>query len=310
MWKQALVLGLTAAVLSGLPSPLRSEEGCGCSPFETKQWTFDSKQALAGWTVSGDVGFDNTKSREGQQGAMRIGPGGKALIKLRDKAASGKVELWVYDDGTTPENAKAARVGPRWGLVENDATVLAAGILYTSYLGGDEGYTATLYDGKTWFDQLFWLGVNRRPPGWHKWTFDFDAEAGLQVFHNGKELSAVDPAKVDLKGFTSIAIWGDESGGGEQNIWVASASVTLGGPVKVASTGGEIDPYDDKAVPARRGRQPARHALHQGQSPTDAEARGSASAIQRIAVRHYLDLRAAGSRRALRQRRLVRAWDR
>ena len=156
------------------------------------------------------MGFDSSKGREGQRGALRIGPGGKALIKLRDKAESGKVELWVYDDGTTPENAKAARVGPRWGLLENDAKVLAAGILYNSYLGGDEGYTATLYDGKTWFNELFWLGVNRKP-GWHKWTFDFDPEAGLQVFHNGKELAAVDPAKVDLKGFTSIAIWGDQA---------------------------------------------------------------------------------------------------
>ena len=250
MWKQVLALGLSAAVVAAAPSLLRGEEECGCSPRETKQWTFDSKEALAGWTVTGDVGFDNSKSREGRRGALRIGPGGKALIKLRDKAASGKVEFWVYDDGTTPENAKAARVGPRWGLLENDSKVLAAGILYNSYLGGDEGYTATLYDGKTWFNQLFWLGVKRTPPGWHKWTFDFDPEAGLQVFHNGKELGAVDPAKVDLKGFTSIAIWGDQSGGREQNIWVSNVTATLGGPVKVVATGGQSDPYDDKAVAA------------------------------------------------------------
>ncbi|MGO9109184.1 MAG: hypothetical protein ACLP9L_08130 [Thermoguttaceae bacterium] len=250
MWKQTLAFGLTAAVLTDLPSLLLGEEQCNCSSLETKRWTFDSKEALAGWTVTGDVGFDSSRSREGQRGALRIGPGGKAIIKLRDKAESGKLELWVYDDGTTPEKAKAARVGPRWGLLENDAKVLAAGILYNSYLGGDEGYTATLYDGKTWFNQLFWLGVPRTPPAWHKWTFDFDAEAGLQVFHNGKELGAVDPAKVDLKGFTSIAIWGDESGGRAQNIWVSNASVTLGGPVKIAATGGESDPYDDKAVAA------------------------------------------------------------
>ena len=249
MWKKTLAFFLAAAVLAGLPPLLRSDDGCGCGPLETKQWTFDSKEALAGWTVTGDVGLDNTKSREGQHGALRIGPGGKALIKLRDKAESGKLELWVYDDGATPEKVKAARVGPRWGLIENDAKVLAAGILYNSYLGGDEGYTATLYDGKTWFNELFWLGVNRKP-GWHKWTFDFDPDAGLQVFHNGQELGAVDPAKVDLKGFTSIAVWGDQSGGRAQTIWVSNVSVTLGGPVKVVSTGGQADPYDDKAVAA------------------------------------------------------------
>ena len=128
--------------------------------------------------------------------------------------------------------------------------MLAAGVLYNSYLGGDEGYSATLYDGKTWFNQLFWLGVRRTPPGWHKWTFDFDPEAGLQLFHNDKELGAVDPAKVDLKGFTSIAIWGDQLGGRAQSIWVSNVTATLGGPVKVVTTGGQADPYDDKAVAA------------------------------------------------------------
>ena len=250
MARQVLAVGLLAVLLAVAPSHLRGEEECGCSSLEIKRWAFDSKEALAGWTVTGDVDFDNTKSREGQQGALRIGPGGKALIRLRDEARSGKLELWVYDDGTTPEDAKAARVGPRWGLLENDNKLLAAGILYNSYLGGNEGYTATLYDGKTWFNQLFWLGVNRTPPEWHKWTFDFDPEAGLQFFHNGKELGAVDPAVVDLKGFTSIAIWGDQSGGREQNIWVSNVAVTLGGPVKIVATGGEADPYDDDAVAA------------------------------------------------------------
>ena len=128
--------------------------------------------------------------------------------------------------------------------------MLAAGILYADYLGGDEGYTATACNAKDWFNQLFWLGVQRTPAGWHQWTFDFDPEAGLQVFHNGKELAAVDPAKVDLKGFTSIAIWGDQSGGRAQNLWVSKVTVTLGGPVKVVATGGAADPYDDKAVAA------------------------------------------------------------
>ncbi|MHB1036876.1 MAG: hypothetical protein ACYC35_18925 [Pirellulales bacterium] len=250
MFKQILGLALAAAVFAGVPARLCAEEPCNCEPLEVKQWTFDKKESLAGWTLTGDVTFDAAKTRDGKVGAMRIGPGGKALLKLRDKAASGKLELWVYDDATVPENAKASRVGPRWGLVENDNSVLAAGILYAAYLGGDEGYTATAYDGKMWFNKLFWLGVKRTPPGWRQWTFDFDPEAGLQLYQNGKELGAVDPAKVDLKGFTSIAIWGDQTEGRAQTIWVSEVSVTLGGPVKVVSTGGEADPYDDKAVAA------------------------------------------------------------
>ena len=74
MWKQLLVLGLSAAVVAAAPSLLRSEEACNCSPLETKQWTFDSKEALAGWTVTGDVGFDNSKSREGRQGRCGSAP--------------------------------------------------------------------------------------------------------------------------------------------------------------------------------------------------------------------------------------------
>ena len=188
MGKRAFTFGLILAILAGLPSPLRSEEACDCSLAGNQAVDLRQQGGAGGLDRERGRGLRQHEKLRGPAGALRIGPGGKALIKLRDKAESGKFELWVYDDGTTPENAKAARVGPRWGLLENDSTVLAAGILYNSYLGGDEGYTATLYNGKTWFNHLFWLGVNRRPPGWHKWTFDFDAEAGLQVSHNGKEL--------------------------------------------------------------------------------------------------------------------------
>jgi hypothetical protein len=110
---------------------------------------FGNSQALAGWAVTGGVTLDQQKSREGTGGSLRIGPGGKALLKLRDQDESGRVEFWVYDDGATPENPKINRPGPRWGLVQNDGRVLAVGILYASYLSGDEGYTATACDGQT-----------------------------------------------------------------------------------------------------------------------------------------------------------------
>ena len=157
--------------------------------------------------------------------------------------------MWVYDDGTTPEQVKASRVGPRWGLVQNDGKLLAAGILYASYLGGNEGYTATACDGQDWFHQLFWLGVKRTPAGWHKWTFDFDPEAGVQVLHNDQECHSVDSSKTGLQGFSGIAIWGDNGQGREQTIWVDDVSVTLGGPVKIVPAG-EANPYDEKAVAA------------------------------------------------------------
>lgn len=199
--------------------------------------TFDDKDALTGWTITGDVAIDPAKGRGGKGGALKVGPGGKAVLKLRDADESGKVDLWVYDDGSTPKDAKAHRVGPRWGLVQGDGKVLVAGILYANYLGGSEGYTASACDGKAWYSQLFWLGVNRKPAGWHQWTFNFRTEGGLQVLHNNRDVSPtrpprLDPAKVGLKGFRAIAIWGDDKKGTCQTIWVDDVSVRLGGPVK------------------------------------------------------------------------------
>ncbi len=249
MRNRRLTLSLLAVAVISLSAAARSEERAA-QAGAARKIAFNNQDSLAGWTTSGDVALDPAKQREGRGGTLRVGPGGKALLKLRDKDESGKVELWVYDDGTVPENAKAPRVGPRWGLIQNDGRVLAVGILYNSYLGGNEGYTATAYDGKTWFNELFWLGVNRTPPGWHRWTFDFDPEAGLQVYHNGKELGAVDAGKVGLQGFSSIAIWGDQRGGREQSVWVSEVRVTLGGPVKMVSTAGQGDPWDEKAVAA------------------------------------------------------------
>ncbi len=199
--------------------PRHSDDGVNrlAPQFIAGLLTFDGNEPLAGWTITGDVTIDVAKGRQGKGRSLRIGPGGKALLKLRDRDESGKVEFWLYDDGTTPEDAKAHRVGPRWGLVQSDGKLLAVGILYASYLGGNEGYTATACDGQDWFNQLFWLGVNRTPAGWHKWTFDFDPEAGLQVLHNDREVNAVDSGKTGLKGFSAFAVWGDAGQGQESD---------------------------------------------------------------------------------------------
>jgi hypothetical protein len=192
------------------------------------------------------VTIDTAKGRQPNTSSLKIPAGGKAVLKLRDKDESGKIEFWVYDDGTTPANAKASRVGPRWGLVQSDGKLLAVGILYASYLGGSEGYTATACNPGDWFKQLFWLGLKRAPAAWHKWTFDFDAEDGFQLLHNDKEVTAIKSDKIGINGFSSIAIWGDGGKGNEQAIWVADVSVSLGGPVKAEPPPSEANPYDPK----------------------------------------------------------------
>ncbi len=219
--------------------------------------SFEGPEALGGWAVTGDVVVDKAKGRREGASSLRVGPGGKAVLKLREQDASGKAEVWVYDDVATPANPKASRVGPRWGLVQGDGRLLAVGILYAGYLGGDEGYTATASDGKDWFDQLFWLGIRRAPAAWHKWTFNFDAENGLEVLHNDKEVEAVDAAKTGLKGFNAIVFWGDAGQGNGQTIWLADLGVTLGGPAKPFVAPPEADPYSESALAAEGPSRPA-----------------------------------------------------
>ena len=239
-----LVAILLAAIAVVAPAPARAQETA--APGAVSKYDFNSADALTSWTVSGNAVIDLTKDRQGAGGSLKIRPGGSALLKARAEDGSGKVDLWVFDDGSKPENAKAGRVGPRWGLVQSDGRLLAAGIIYASYLGGDEGYTASASDGKNWFDQLFWLGINRAPTGWHKWTFDFDPEAGLRLFHDDKEVGpSLD--KANLKGFAALEIWGDSGPENGQTIWVDDVSVVLGGPAHVIPAT-EFDPYDDEAV--------------------------------------------------------------
>jgi hypothetical protein len=246
MLKQILVSSLCIAAVMVLAAPVWGAQ--------TKISIFNGKEALVGWDTNGEVSIDMSKGHEGG-GSLKVGPGGMTMLKLRDEDESGKVEVWVFDDGTKPEDAKARRLGPRWGLVQSDGKVFAVGILYASYLGGDEGYTATACNGKQWFDHLFWLGVNRSGPGWHKWTFDFDPEVGLEVFHNDRQVNAVDSRKTDLKGFSGLAVWGDEQGGRSQTIWLDDFSVSLGGPVNVSPII-EADPYDEKTVAAETAQSP------------------------------------------------------
>jgi hypothetical protein len=252
MFRMIRMLSLSAMIAVSLAILIRSRNSLAATlpaGGESIKFGFDSSEPLADWTIEGDVSVDTAKGREGKGRSLKIGPGGKALLRLRERDESGKVEVWVYDDGVTPEDPKASRLGPRWGLVQSDGRLLAVGVLYAGYLGGDEGYTATACDGKRWFEQLFWLGVRRAPAGWHKWTFDFDPEVGLQVFHNDRQVNAVDSRKTGLKGFSVFAVWGDEDKGRNQTIWLADLSITLGGPVNVAPTI-EADPYDEKSSTA------------------------------------------------------------
>jgi hypothetical protein len=237
--KKVLVLGLLVAV-AGLSAPLWSQ---GAAPAtqpagEAKKYAFDSNESLAGWKITGDVSVDMAKNREGKGGSMKIGPKGKAVLKVGDTDASGKLELYVFDDGKVPADSNAGRSGPCWGLLQSDGKALAIGAIYAKYLKGSTTYAVgDSADGKNFYRVVQYVNTPRTPAGWHKWTFDWDPEKGLKILHNDKDLNP-DPAKprfkweqIGIKGFSSIAIWGDSGKGDEQTVWVADVSVTPGGPV-------------------------------------------------------------------------------
>jgi len=252
MLRQTLSLSLLAGLLTALAVVMWSQETNAAGRAgdgTTRDIAFDSAAALDGWAITGDVTVDATGGREG--GALKVGPGGKAVLKLRQEDASGRIDLWVHDDLNLPENVKARRVGPRWGLVQNDGKVLAVGMLYASYLGGNEGYTASAGDGSSWYNQLFWLGVNRAPAGWHKWSFVFDPEQGITILHNDRTVDDAhfDKTKAGLKGFSALAIWGDSGAGEGQTIWVDDLSVTLGGPVKSVPQPRPVAPTEEGPNP-------------------------------------------------------------
>jgi hypothetical protein len=156
MLKQVLSTGVAVVAVTGGSRFLWSQASAG---EPARKWALDCAEALTGWTVTGDVSVDGSKGRESSRGSLKVGPGARAALKLCDADGSGKIDVWVHDDGTTPEHVKAIRVGPRWGLMQSDGKVLVIGALYANYLGGDEGYTASACDGKDWFDRLFWLGL-------------------------------------------------------------------------------------------------------------------------------------------------------
>ena len=170
---------------------------------------------------------------------LQVGPGAQATFKLREKDGSGKVEMWVYDDGTAPTSPKTRRGGPRWGLVQSDGRVFVTGAVYAPYLSGATTYAASdVHPGKgdkPWF-KVTYLAIKRKP-GWHKWSFDFNADKGLAILYDGKDVNAsrarFDWNRSKFLGFNAITIIGDEGKKDMQTVWVDDITVDLGGPMKV-----------------------------------------------------------------------------
>ncbi|NOY82189.1 MAG: hypothetical protein GXP31_14420, partial [Kiritimatiellaeota bacterium] len=199
-----------------------------------KKLDFDTPASLAGLTTAGAVSIDPTLKRSGR-GALRIGPGGQAVLRLRDRNGSGRVEMWVYEDGAAPTAPKKRAAGAMWGVMQADGLLVTVGAIYAPYLNGAATYAAAAFRPGT--NQRPWQEVQylavKRTPGWHSWMFDFDPNKGLRILHDGKDINAHRNLflwnKTGLEGFVGVVFFGDAAESG-QVLRIDDLAVELGPP--------------------------------------------------------------------------------
>ena len=191
---------------------------------------------VASWK-GGGLTLDAGKPGPDGAPSIKIAPGAKAVLKLREGNDSGKVTFLVYDDGTVAVADKKNGIGPRWGIVQADGRVLVAGVMYARYLQDTGSLTLMDVDPSApgaWFG-LKYIG-GRAKPGWQKWEFDFNPDQGLTIKIDGRPL---DKKRFDwnaskVTGFTGLVLYGDETqSAGAQTFWVAGVDYALGGPMNV-----------------------------------------------------------------------------
>ncbi|MFZ4681146.1 MAG: DUF4962 domain-containing protein [Terrimicrobiaceae bacterium] len=220
------------------------------------------------WQKEGEVTVDEAKKHSASAGAFRLGPGAKMTLPLRTEAGSGRVSMWVFDDGVLPPDAalKERHVGPRWGVTQPDGRALTGAVMFAPYLTGESSYVVSDSDQKVWFNVQ---GVTKRSPGWHEWVFDFDAKTGLKVTMDGKPANRFDWNKIKVEGFSGLVLYGDsKEAKNPQTLWVDDIQVALGPPMEVKPVPPpppppvvpEKDPAPEGAVPelteAVRGKHP------------------------------------------------------
>ena len=309
MSKHALTLTLVAVVIAALPVLIASHAAPAAQPAspETKNLSFDNQQALAGWTITGDVTIDASKSRQGKGGSLKVGPGGKALLKLRDTDGSGKVEMWVYDDGTRPAERQGLprrpAVGP--GPARREAAgrrhplrqlprrqrglhrhrLRRQGLVRPVVLARRQPQAGRLAQVDV---RLRSRGGPPGPPqrqGRRRRRPRQDRPEGLQRDrHLGRQRQG---RRADDLGGRRVR--------------------HAGRPGEGRRPPGEADPYDAEGRRRGHGRTTGRSSCTpRPNAPRTPKLEDLPLQGERLAVRHHLDVREAGPRRAVRQRRLVR----
>ena len=199
-------------------------------------WAGTPVPDLKNWVVEGSVVMDAAKPGPDGTPAIKIAPGAKAVLKLRDEDGSGKVTLRVYDDGKVGSPGRIKVAGPRWGLQQADGRVLLGAIMYARYLHADGSVCLidTLPTQRDAWNAVKFLSP-RGQPGWHTWEFLYDPETGLSIKVDGAPVTAryFDWNSSQAIGFNGIVLYGDESATAPQTIWVSGVDCELGSPMKV-----------------------------------------------------------------------------
>lgn len=223
----------------------------------TRAFRFDAPADLSAWRLEEKASLDTAKHTGEGGSSLKLEPGAKATLVLSEENRSGRVSMWVSEDGSAPADPKKYGSGPLWGLVEADGSVLTVGPVYAPYLSGDKTYAASNFDPRKnerpWW-QVQYLGL-RRKTGWHKWTFEFDPKAGLRILCDEADINARRKVfnwdKTGFEGIVGIVVLGDKSQAA-QSVWIDDVEVTLGPPPSVKPIWPPPPPKDLVVVPPQK----------------------------------------------------------
>ncbi|MGD9498145.1 MAG: DUF4962 domain-containing protein, partial [Armatimonadota bacterium] len=158
--------------------------------------------------VTGEVSLETATTHSGPA-ALRIGPGGEALIPVAAGDGFGTVSLWVYDSGFTLEGdaAKQRLFGPLWGLSNSADQRLCFGLIYAPYLSGNDSYGWISTAESGWNARRY--ARSPRAQGWRHFVFTVNNEAEIVVTVDGNEATGFDTITSRfLRGFNGIYLRG------------------------------------------------------------------------------------------------------
>jgi hypothetical protein len=230
---------------------------------------------LKSWTIEGGVRMDDSKPGPDGKPSIRVEPKSRATLKLRDTDGSGKVSFSIYDDGLVAMPEKKKSVGPRWGMSESNGRVLLGAIMYNPHLN-PEG-SLCLFDTDP-SQKNAWLAFKylspRGEPGWKKWEFEYHPETGLKISVNGKPVAKkyFDWNTSQSTGFNGIVLYGDDTEGTPQTIWVSDIAYELGPPMQVKP--GELPTPTPPPPPLAKGPAPEEETEKSSEPPIMAKMEG------------------------------------